>query len=57
MTGAQTEDVGETLTIFSARVKLKSADAASQVVTQRAVKYLPLLVRAAAAEFAADAIQ
>ena len=51
LTGAQTEDVVETLTIFRARVRLNSTDASSEaVVTQRAIKYLPLLVRDAAAD-------
>lgn len=51
LTGAQTEDVVETLTIFRARVRLNSTDGSSDaIVEQRAIKYLPLLVRDAAAD-------
>lgn len=50
LTGKQTEDVVEILTHFRARVRLNSTDGSSEaIVEQRAIKYLPLLVRDAAA--------
>ena len=45
LTGTQIGDFVEALTIFRARVRLNSSDTVSvAVVTQRAIKYLPMLV-------------
>ena len=50
-TGAQTEDVVDIMTIVRSRVRLNSTDSSSDaVVEQRAIGYLPLLVRNAAAD-------
>ena len=51
LTGAQTEDVVEIMTVFRSIVRINSTEGSSEgVVEQRAVRYLPFLVRDAAAE-------